>query len=169
MSAWPRCLQASTCPQERVWGRGLWQQEHCLTGRKTDFCNGSCFPVYVQVFSALIVIIAGAFIITIIYRSVVSAGHLQGSEEWVVGPRLPMTPPPPAVKEPRQACSTGLPARRVRVCCESQCRLLQTPVSPLVSGTRTQGHGRWRLSMGRAWIHCCHLGPRCPRHNHTPL
>lgn len=29
-----------------------------------------CFPAYVQVFSALIVIIAGAFVITIIYKSV---------------------------------------------------------------------------------------------------
>lgn len=32
----------------------------------------NCFPAYVQVFSALIVIIAGAFVITIIYRSVLS-------------------------------------------------------------------------------------------------
>lgn len=32
----------------------------------------NCFPVYVHVFSALIVIIAGAFVITIIYRSALS-------------------------------------------------------------------------------------------------
>lgn len=32
----------------------------------------NCFPAYVQVFSALIVIIAGAFVITIIYRSALS-------------------------------------------------------------------------------------------------
>ena len=111
---------------ERPWAAGVppdWQ--------KTDVCNGSCFPVYVQVFSALIVIIAGAFIITIIYRSVVSPVHLRGSEEWVVSLRLPMSPPPPAVKEHRHGCSTGLPARHVCGCAVSHsvdCSRHQSPL-----------------------------------------
>lgn len=53
-------------------------------GGRPDFRNGNCFPVYVQVFSALIVIIAGAFIITIIYRSVAPPlTHLQ--KVWDAG------------------------------------------------------------------------------------
>lgn len=37
--------------------------------------NQNYFSAYVQVFSALIVIIAGAFVITIIYRSAISFFH----------------------------------------------------------------------------------------------
>lgn len=56
-------------PGEGVAGGG---KQAALGRRWPAVTPRNCFPAYVQVFSALIVIIAGAFVITIIYRSALS-------------------------------------------------------------------------------------------------
>ncbi|XP_045628882.1 testis-expressed protein 29 isoform X1 [Ursus americanus] len=158
------------------------------------FYKGVCYekavPIYVQVFSALIVIIAGAFIITIIYRSVPllsapadGAGCRvvrRGGCCWPEGPGGSPRAPDDAPRQLRSTdavCVLLTPVRpRVGhaapcpVCCRVLCAVshsvdvLQTRISPLVSVMRTQGHGSWRLPTVRAWIHRCRSGPRCPRH-----
>ena len=95
----PSALSPGGRVEERPWAAGA--GHHLTRAGGTDFCNGSCFPVYVQVFSALIVIIAGAFIITIIYRSVVpllsapadGAGCRVVKRGAVAGRRGPAAPP----------------------------------------------------------------------------
>ena len=65
------------------WGRGRRRaggvaaagKQAALGRRWPAVTPRNCFPGYVQVFSALIVIIAGAFVITIIYRSALSVSE----------------------------------------------------------------------------------------------
>ncbi|XP_051686467.1 testis-expressed protein 29 [Oryctolagus cuniculus] len=69
------------------------------------FYKGVCYekavPVYVQVFSALIVIIAGAFIITIIYRVVQESRREKKSsaEVTLMSESSEKPEPPPSVSE----------------------------------------------------------------------
>ena len=64
--------QAGGVKGRRVGAVGTPGRQAALGRRWPAVTPRNCFPVYVHVFSALIVIIAGAFVITIIYRSALS-------------------------------------------------------------------------------------------------
>ncbi|XP_028622149.1 testis-expressed protein 29 [Grammomys surdaster] len=86
-------------------------RDHC---RQLGCCfyKGVCYqkavPIYVQVFSILIVFMAGAFIITIIYRVV---QEIKRERELCVEPPPPVKTPEEPVKIPTPTPSPSIPSR----------------------------------------------------------
>lgn len=137
---WPPALLFTACVEPWPRPQGRAGGEAARAGAPPTPAAGltprtTCFPVYVQVFSALIVIISGAFVITIIYRSVVSprpnspaegAGRRVLGSGWGVlsAPQLLTAPLPPAFQEhpPCQPPTCPFARERPAWCVLSRCR-----------------------------------------------